>query len=152
MCAAALVGFVVVTASRLAPGEPRPSPPRSSAILELRNLMSQTEFRAAGLDKLSGAELAALDGWIGRMIVRVMANRKQAGCAAPIDSRIDGEFQGWTGRTMLGLENGQIWRQMGTAARYAYKVSPRVQIRRTGNGCTLTVDGVEGEMLVERIR
>ena len=152
MCAAALVGFVVLTASRLAPGEPRPSPQRSSAILELRNLMSQAEFRAAGLDKLSGAELAALDGWVGRMLVRVMANRRQAGCAAPIDSRVDGEFQGWTGRTMLGLANGQVWRQLGNAARYAYKVSPRVQIRRTADGCTLTVEGVEGEMLVERIR
>ncbi|HKE17829.1 MAG TPA: hypothetical protein VKB80_23295 [Kofleriaceae bacterium] len=114
--------------------------------------MSQAEFRAAGLDKLSGAELAALDGWIGRMMVRVMANRKQAGCTAPIDSRIDGEFQGWTGRTMLGLANGQIWRQLGTEARYAYKISPRVQIRRTADGCTLTVEGVEGQMLVERIR
>jgi hypothetical protein len=158
LCAAVLVGFVVFSMSWLAPGEPGTQPPgtqpprQSARILELRNLMSQAEFRAAGLDKLSGAELAALDGWIGRMVARLLLHRKQVGCTAPIESRIGGEFQGWSGRTMFGLENGQVWRQLGTAVHYAYKVSPRAAIRRTADGCALKVEGVEIEVLVERVR
>jgi hypothetical protein len=152
-CVAALVGLIVLCA---VPGgvraDARAAPAASSAVVALRNLMTQAEFRAAGLDKLSARELAALDGWVGRLVVRVLIRRKQAGCAAPIDSRIDGEFQGWSGRTVFALENGQIWRQRGSAMRHTYKVSPRVQIVRSADGCAARVDGIEGEVRVERVQ
>ena len=151
-CAAALAAAIVLCASGLAPGEPRRSPAQPASVLELKNLMSQSEFHSAGLDKLSTRELAALDGWVGRLVMRLLKDRKQAGCASPVDTRIDGEFQGWSGHTVFGLENGQIWRQLGSDAQHAYKVSPRVQIHRAAAGCTMKVDGTPGELLVERLK
>ncbi len=156
--AAALAVMIVLCASGVAPGQPRAAPAAPAApatpasVLELRNLMSQSEFQAAGLDKLSARELAALDGWVGRMVLRLLKNRKQAGCAAPVNTRIDGEFQGWSGHTVFGLENGQIWRQLGSDAEHAYKVSPRVQIHRSAAGCAMKVNGMPGELLVERLK
>ena len=150
--AAAVVAVVVLSGPGLALAEPAAPSRQTQTVLELRNLMTQSEYRAAGLGKLSAQELAVLDGWVGRLMVRLLKDRKQAGCSSPVDSRIDGEFQGWTGRTVFELENGQIWRQLGSRSQYAYKVSPRVQIHRSASGCALKVDGVEGELLVERLK
>ncbi len=151
-CAAALVAAIVLCASGLAPGQPRSSPAQPTSVLELRNLMTQSEFQGAGLDKLSTRELAALEGWVGRLVLRLLKDRKQAGCASPVETRIDGEFQGWSGHTLFGLENGQIWRQLGSASEHAYKVSPRVQIHRSAAGCTMKVEGMPSELLVERLK
>lgn len=150
-CVAALVGMAVLWAWRGARAEPRAAA-RAGAVVELRSLMSQSEFRAAGLDRLSARELAELDGWVGRLVARLLVKRKQAGCVTPIDSRIDGEFQGWSGRTVFGLENGQVWRQRGAVLRHTYKVSPRVRIARSADGCIARVDGLETEVLVERVQ
>jgi hypothetical protein len=150
-CAVSLLLVVMCATTGLARGEPRR---RSSvaSILELRNLMTREEFHASGLDKLSPQELATLDGWVGRLVARVLANRKQAGCSSPIDSRIDGEFEGWSGHTVFPLENGQVWRQLGSQAAHAYRVSPKVQIYKAGPSCAMKVDGVSGVLLVERLR
>jgi hypothetical protein len=150
--AAALVAAIVLCASGLAPGQPRAAPAPPAGMLELRNLMTPSEFQGAGLDKLSPRELAALDGWVGRLMARLLRDRKATGCSSPVDTRIDGEFQGWSGHTVVGLENGQIWRQIGSHAAHAYKVSPRVQIHRSPAGCLMKVDGMPGEILVERLR
>lgn len=114
--------------------------------------MTRDEFRAAGLEKLSSQELASLDDWVGRMMVRALVERRQAGCASLIETRVAGEFQGWSGDTVFALENGQVWKQVGSATRHAYRVSPRVFIYRVPTGCKLKVDGIEGEVLVERLK
>lgn len=150
--AAVLAAAIVLCASGVAPGQPRASPAPQASMLELRNLMTPSEFQAAGLDKLSSRELAALDGWVGRLMLRLLKDRKQAGCASPVDTRVDGEFQGWSGHTVFGLENGTIWRQIGSDSQHAYKVAPRVQIHRSPAGCLMKVDGMPGEILVERVR
>jgi hypothetical protein len=149
---AALLVVLLCATTGLARGEPRRSRSSVSSILELRNLMSREEFHASGLDKLSPQELATLDGWVGRLVARVLANRKQAGCSSPIDSRIEGEFEGWSGHTVFPLENGQVWRQLGTQSAPAYRVSPKVQIYKAGPSCAMKVDGVTGVLLVERLR
>jgi hypothetical protein len=148
-CAAALLAVVVCATTGLARGEPRTS---RSSILELRNLMTRAEFQASGLDKLSQQELALLDGWVGRLVARVLANRKQAGCTSPIDSRIDGEFEGWSGHTVFPLENGQVWKQLGSAASYAYRISPKVQIYKAGSSCAMRVEGMAEVLLVQRLK
>ncbi|MEM1230431.1 MAG: hypothetical protein AAGI15_07845 [Pseudomonadota bacterium] len=42
--------------------------------------------------------------------------------ATRIRTRIRGEFEGWTGKTLFRLENGQIWRQ---------RIGGRYRLRRT---------------------
>ena len=124
----------------------------SPDVLELQNLMSATEFRAAGLDRLTSDELISLDDWVGRLVVRLLTDRKHEGCASPVDSRILGEFEGWDGHTIIELENGQIWKQRDATRRHTYRLSPRALVREADSGCRMEVDGIEGNALVERIR
>ena len=82
----------------------------------LEERMSQSEFHAAGLDKLSSEELKALDDWL-RAHQSVTPAAAAGGRAAHttsrevIESRITGKFSGWYGGTVFHLENGQNWKQ-----------------------------------------
>jgi len=143
---------LALSTSGPAMGEPAVFPPATPAVLDLRNLMTDAEYRAAGLEKLSAEERLTLDDWIGRLVVRLLADRKQAGCSSPVESRVDGEFEGWTGRTVVQLENGQIWKQRGAVENHTYRVAPRVLVYRSPDGCQMKVDGMDGEVLVERLR
>jgi hypothetical protein len=150
--AVVLTGVPALPAVRPARADPGSSAaPASAAVLELKNLMTGDEYRAAGLEKLSAQELVALDDWIGDLVVRLLTARKRASCSSRFESRIEGEFEGWTGRTVVQLENGQVWRQRSGTELYAYRVSPAVQIHRSAHGCQMKVDGVAQEVPVERL-
>ena len=41
-------------------------------------------------------------------------------CSPAIESRIDGQFEGWDGDTLFQLSNGQIWQQTQYAYTYRY--------------------------------
>jgi hypothetical protein len=122
--------------------------------LDVRTLMNQRAFRDSGLHKLDEAEIEALNSWLAEFAVGLLAEKQTArsGCAAPIETRIDGEFQGWTGDTVFKLLNGQIWKQTSYNYKYAYKYSPGVLIYKGGVGCKMKVDGVDGEISVERLK
>ena len=85
----------------------------------LEESMSQAQFRAAGLDKLSPAELKALNDWLRSHASATTTLVTPSGQPAfykdsereVIESRIDGTFTGWTGKTIFRLENGQEWTQ-----------------------------------------
>src|SRR5215831_16657804 len=67
-------------------------------LLDIRRLMTVAEFKAAGLDKLSPSELAALNQWVGKFAVQMLQpNRGSGDCRDVIESEIQGEFTGWTG-------------------------------------------------------
>jgi|SRR6266545_5316533 len=141
-------------APRSAAAEPAASraAPESGSVLDLRNLMSHDELGAAGLGKLSDREVAALNRWIGRLVVRLLSGVERAGCSTPIETRMSGEFGGWNGDTVFELENGQVWKQLDYGYSLAHKVTPRVLVYRSGASCKLKVDGVEGEVLVTRVK
>jgi hypothetical protein len=69
-----------------------------------------------------------------------------------IESRIIGEFTGWSGGTVFRLENGQVWRQSGQG-RFVYRAdSPVVTIRRAALGSyRLRVAGLNRTITVRRI-
>lgn len=80
--------------------------------------MNAAEFDAAGLDKLSPEELAALDAWLLRytageaeMLQRSNEEVREAAEEVRIVSRLQPPFEGWDGNTLFRLENGQVWRQ-----------------------------------------
>jgi hypothetical protein len=73
-------------------------------------------------------------------------------CAPAVESRISGEFSGWTGQTMFTLDNGQIWQQAAYAYTYSYSYRPEVAIYQTTAGCRMTVQGVDSKILVTRIK
>lgn len=68
-----------------------------------------------------------------------------------IESRIDGDFEGWDGDTVFKLQNGQIWEQVSYAYRYHYAYSPGVLIYKTAGAYRLKVDGVDQTIIVRRL-
>lgn len=98
-----------------------------SGFSSLEERMTANEFDQAGLDKLSEAELSALNAWIrARSLAEEEAQNLQAAqttaSAAPIDampretfeSTIVGSFNGWNGNDdRVELANGMVWEQVG---------------------------------------
>lgn len=135
----------------------------------LEERMSYAEFKAAGLEKLSPEELAALNDWLRRQ--GTLAGAATATTAAPssdnrglpesssrevIVSRILGEFTGWTGNTRFTLENGQVWEQRGDNSRLTgVRLSnPTVTLKPAliGSSWYLQVEGYNATAKVRRIQ
>jgi hypothetical protein len=90
--------------------------------------------------------------------VRALSESDQARTAAPtptgevIESRIDGEFEGWSGDTIFRLVNGQIWQQSGYAYLYHYGFMLPVLIYPAAGGYRMQVEGVSDQINVTRLR
>lgn len=69
-----------------------------------------------------------------------------------IESRIEGEFNGWDGETIFRLTNGQIWQQDEYDYHYSYRYRPEVMIVETRRGWMMSVDGVNDQIRVRRLR
>lgn len=68
-----------------------------------------------------------------------------------IKSRVDGEFNGWEGDTVVKLENGQVWQQSEYWYHYHYAYMPDVTITNNG-GYKMSVAGVPQAVRVERLK
>lgn len=144
------------------------------AIGDLKQQMSAEEFKAAGLDKLSPAELAALDAWLQRKVgVETAAAVEQAreegrkevveknrgffdfGSSEPIESSIIGEFRGFGGKgKTYTLENGQVWEQTEAASLAGVrKTDPKITIRPGIMGVWyMKIEGYNTQAKVRRIK
>ncbi len=128
----------------------------------LEERMSQAEFQAAGLDKLSADELARLNAWLaahGGSVRYVNSAGAPAfdtdqGERTTIESAIDGTFLGWNGQTTFKLKNGQEWAQSESGHYNAGKYnSPNVRIKPMILGSWLmVVEGCGCSVRVRRIR
>lgn len=119
----------------------------------LEKAMSPADYEAAGLQKLEPAERAKLDEFI-RNYVSVSNERvataavdkavKEKKVSAPevIQSRIVGPFNGYNGRTIFTLENGQRWRQSQRDSAFYPRIdSPPVVIVKAGFGYRMHIAG-----------
>jgi len=95
---------------------------------DIQQMMSPEEFKAAGLNKLSADELAKLNAWLqGYRQVTEKAAEKKATARAErtkmdvLVSRVDGTLPGLTGRTIIRLEDGTVWKQANADDRYRPK-------------------------------
>ena len=129
----------------------------------LQQRMSDAEFKAAGLDKLSPQELANLDSWLsthGKVTTKLVdTNGKPVFYAdkserVKFNAHIVGHFGGWHGQDEFTLDNGQVWKQADTS-----KVSclssnnPKVTIRRSLMGnWMMAVDGCNDTTSVVRTK
>ncbi len=127
------------------------SPGLLAAETDLRQAMGEETFRASGLHRLSPAELDRLERWLDRDPESRSPAASEAAAVPPVPApsasskpplaigddqlapeavplatrirtRIRGEFEGWSGKTLFRLENGQIWRQ---------RIGGRYRLRRT---------------------
>jgi len=146
---------------------------QSQSFSSLEERMSAKDFRESGLDKLSDAELLALNAWIERnvrladpAVAAAVAQGRVPAAAPEVDhvgfenarrdeftSSIVGTFKGWFGKTKFELENGQIWQQV-EADRYPMNVeNPQVTITPgTFGSWRLKVEGLNKTTLIKRIK
>lgn len=107
----------------------------------IKALMTPEEYEAAGLERLSPDERAALNQFLIRYtaqdaptMLREDKQVKQAAQEQEIVSVIKPPFSGWSGNTVFQLENGQVWQQR-RRGNYKYLGSnPKVLISRNFMG------------------
>lgn len=132
---------------------------KAPPLLDVQKLMSVSEFRQAGLQKLSAEEIDALNSWLSGFAVKVYGsaspttdNPTTASAPAVIETQIEGEFQGWSGDTIFKLANGQIWQQSSYAYTYHYAYRPKILIYKAGAVYQMKVDGVDDAIQVKRLK
>ena len=129
----------------------------------LEERMTQDEYRAAGLAKLSPEELNALNEWLrinGLAPDAPVARGKQVEFYPDDDERqlvestIVGRFSGWMGKTKFALDNGQVWQQAESGLFTDVGLDePKVRIRPMMMGSWLmTVDACGCKLRVKRIK
>ena len=127
----------------------------AECVVPIKALMTASELEATGLRTLSQPQLDALSAWLadyrGRAIALATASNDEHSAAEPmIESRIDGDFDGWVGDTVFKLQNGQIWQQTSPSAKYLFVHAPRVVI--SGAPHKMRVEGLPTEISVRRLR
>ena len=120
--------------------------------LKIMDLMTVAEFNKTGLNKLSESELRELDKWINAYTIRIFKSVPNPSPKEIIESKIDGEFEGWEGETIFKLENGQIWQQVTYSYTYHYAYRPEVVIYKTSGGYKMKVEGISEEIYVQQIK
>lgn len=132
-------------------------------------------FAKAGLQKLTPAELTELEqiireatageiaavasadrrnpGWLRALLTLQETGDRPEGADA-IESRLVGDYDGWTGRTQFMLENGQIWQQAAPGERFDSKrTAPGVKIYPGMLGVYwLEVEGVRERVKVKPVK
>ena len=132
--------------------------------------MTPEQFKAAGLDKLSAAELANLNAWLNRTITvettRAAADARKKveddnrgffnfGSVEPIVGRIKGEFRGFEKGRTYTLENGHVWKQIDEATLAGVrKTNPQVKITPSmvGNAWYMAIEGYNSRAKVQRVK
>lgn len=64
------------------------------------------------------------------------------------ESRVDGTWYGWSGKTLVRLVNGSIWEQTEYHYQYRYKYRPRVMLV----GDRMHVEGMTKGVRVRRLK
>ena len=153
------LGFCAMLACVAPAGAAQPETSGSS----IKEVMSPEEFKAAGLNKLSAEELQKLDAWLQgyRQVTEQAAEKKatakvSAESHAKMDllvSRVDGTFQGLTGRTIIRLEDGTAWKQANADDRYRPKVTdhPAAAVIHGVFGYKMRIEGTQ-EFYVDPVR
>ncbi len=83
---------------------------------------------------------------------QLRATADQTKTPAVIETKMDGEFEGWDGETVFKLANGQIWQQASYDYTYHYAYRPDVLIYKSGAVWKMRVEGVDDTISVIRLR
>ena len=69
-----------------------------------------------------------------------------------IESKINGDFEGWEGETIVKLYNGQIWQQSEYYYHYHYAFMPKVLVFKSGSGYKMWIEGIKKAISVEKLK
>ncbi|MGI8891692.1 MAG: hypothetical protein ACR2G0_13035 [Chthoniobacterales bacterium] len=107
---------------------------------EIQNAMTPAQFKAAGLEKLSPAELAKLNAWLQgyreeavAKVEKSAARREKAAKISLIVSRVDGTWNGVTPGGIIRLEDGSKWKLANKDEHYGgFADHPAVAVYKAG--------------------
>lgn len=143
------------------PAKKEQSSEREPSSKVLQDMMTAEEFKAAGLEKLSSEELKNLNAWLqGFREVAETKAAEQATAKAKKEakleqtlSRVDGTFTGLTGRTIIKLQDGTVWKQANKDDRYRAQVTdhPAAFVSRSPFGWKMRIEGTP-EFYVNPVR
>jgi hypothetical protein len=122
----------------------------------IKQAMSPEEFHQAGLDKLTDEELRNLDRWLQgdrEKTARKAAARTSRTKMDLVVSRVAGRFSGLTGRTVIELTDGTVWRQANALDHYGGSPveNPGAVVIRSVFGYKMRIEGVP-EFYVDPVR
>lgn len=141
----------------------------------LSDTLSEEEFKAAGLHKLTDQELAKLNSLWNRetlppasietpsppssnaqredLVGKEQIEPNVSKAPKEIESRLKGTFNGWYGSTVFHLENGQVWQQrIKEVQKYSPTENPTVTVKRALGGYRLQIEGYRQTCPVKRIK
>jgi hypothetical protein len=122
----------------------------------IKQAMSPEEFHKAGLDKLTDEELRNLDRWLRgdrEKTAQKAAARTSRTKMDLVVSRVSGSFSGLTGRTIIQLEDGTVWRQANKYDHYGASPvdHPGAAVVHSSFGYKMRIEGVP-EFYVNPVR
>ena len=126
------------------------------------DVMDEKTAVTTGIYKLSEKEKLALLDWLENSKKEIikqekkknMGLRKEESERIAIKSNIVGEFNGWKGKNIFKLSNGQVWKQAEKTTFYIPKrLNPAITIKpKSMNSWMLYVDGFGRGVRVKRIK
>lgn len=138
-----------------------------SRVLPFDVLFPSASQNAMGIQKLTDSEKQALHKHVEDLLVTAaqagaQQQPKSSQTTPPvagspvqstvIESKIEDDFEGWEGETIVKLLNGQIWQQTEYYYHYHYAFMPEVLIYRSGAGWKMKVDGVDRAVGVTQLK
>jgi len=108
--------------------------------------MTPSEFKAAGLEKLTPAELAKLNGWLQgyrEKAVKTAVAREAKTKMQLVVSRIDGVYSGVGTGDIIRLEDGTAWKVANAGEHYGgYADHPAVAIFKSIFGWKMRISSI----------
>ena len=137
-------------------------PNLSFAKKNIFDVMDEKTAVTTGIYKLSEKEQMALLAWLEsskKEIIKQekrqnMGFKKEESERVAIQSQIIGEFNGWRGKKIFKLANGQVWKQAEKSSFYIPKrLDPNITIKpKSMNSWVLYVDGFGRGVRVKRVK
>jgi hypothetical protein len=91
-------------------------------------------------------------GWEQSTMTASINDRAEDQQPCVVESRIDGNFEGWSGNTTFRLINGQVWQQTSFGFLFHFAARPEVVIYRVESVYKMRVDGVKGSITVKQVK
>ena len=130
---------------------------QDAAFAGVEKAMDRDTYAKAGLEKLTGAERAVLDGFIRDYVAAKQKDAASVAAAEAVDravkerkvrppeiieSRFVGSYQGYGLRTLFRLANGQVWKPTNSEVVTTSPIeSPNVVIYRDMFGYKMFIEG-----------
>jgi hypothetical protein len=153
----ARAGLQKLTAAELAELEQVIAEAKSGELEAAERKLAAAEAKARDAEAKAAARAAAPEkkgpGWL-KALVTLQETNESPDKAEAVESRLAGDYDGWTGRTTFKLENGQIWQQTDGKQRYDdRRPAPAVKIYPGMLGVFwLEIEGVRERVKVKPIR